>query len=164
MSGDPGDLANLRDLSIPAPVSFWPPAPGIWIALAALAAVLAIVLWRWVLRYRAAAYRRAALAELREIAAAIGSGDGDAATRVSAVMKRVAMVEYGRERVASLTGKAWLDFEADIGAGSDTSAIRTLLADARDGHGKADPAELRLMVAQAVRWVGHHRLPAASEA
>ena len=28
---DPGDLANMADLALPEPISFWPPAAGIWI-------------------------------------------------------------------------------------------------------------------------------------
>lgn len=163
MSGDPGDLANLRDLALPAPVSFWPPAIGIWIVAAASLAMLGIVLWLALRRYRALAYRREAIAELGGIAAASGPGDPDAAARVSAVMKRVAMVDYGRERVASLTGKAWLDFLADAAPGSDTTAIRNALA-ASYGAEAPDPAAPHLLVAQATGWVRRHRVPAASEA
>lgn len=58
-------LAPLRE---PAPVSWWPPAPGWWIlAVCALIAVLALA--RWLLRrYRAGAPLRAAKRELAALA------------------------------------------------------------------------------------------------
>ena len=47
-------LAQLADIHLPEPVSFWPPAIGWWI-LAALALVLLIILFR-----KFASYRRSA--------------------------------------------------------------------------------------------------------
>ncbi|HMO28917.1 DUF4381 domain-containing protein [Enterovirga sp.] len=161
MSGDPGDLAHLRDLALPAPISFWPPAAGTWIVVAAGLAVLGIVLWRARRHYHAMAYRRAAIAELGEIAAA---GGPDMAGRLSAVMKRVAMVEYGRERVASLTGKVWLDFVAETASGADTMALRRFLATSCIAPRMPSPAERRFLAAQASGWVRAHRVPAAGEA
>lgn len=161
MSGDPGDLSHLRDLALPAPISFWPPAAGTWIVAAAGLAMLGIALWRARRHYHAMAYRRAALAELGEIAAA---GGPDMAGRLSAVMKRVAMVEYGRGRVASLTGKAWLDFVAETASGADTMALRRFLAGSCAAPQAPPPAERHFLAAQASGWVRAHRLPAASEA
>lgn len=161
MSGDPGDLAHLRDLALPAPVSLWPPAMGAWIVAAAGLAMLAIVLWRGIRHYRAMAYRRAAVAELGEIAAA---GGPDMAGRLSAVMKRVAMVEYGRGRVASLTGKAWLDFVAETASGADTMALRRFLAASCAAPQAPSSAGRRFLAAQAAGWVRAHRVPAAPEA
>lgn len=161
MSGDPGDLAHLRDLALPAQVSFWPPAMGTWIVAAAVLAMLGIVLWRARQHYRAMAYRREAVAELGRLAAA---GGPDMAVRVSAVMKRVAMVEYGRGRVASLTGKAWLDFVAETASGADTMALRRFLATSCAAPQAPSPAERHFLAAQASGWVRAHRVPAAPEA
>ena len=38
MTGDPADLANLRDIVMPAAIPWWPLAPGIWILVAGLLA------------------------------------------------------------------------------------------------------------------------------
>lgn len=157
---DAGDLANLRDLSLPPQVSFWPPAAGVWIVAGAALAALAIVLWRGAQRYRAAAYKRAALDELR----AIRLDDPDLVERVSAVLKRVAMVGYGRERVASLTGKAWADFIAAADAGFDTGSLRQHLANVYDTRHAADASERRQVVAQAMQWVRARPSPAVGEA
>jgi hypothetical protein len=95
------------------------------------------------------------------ILARVGQDGFDVAASVSAVMKRVAMVEYGRTSVAYLTGNAWLDFLAHAGSGHDTSTIRTLLATSRDGGTQPDTDRLQHLVAQAKRWVRHHRTAAA---
>ena len=148
MTADPGDLANLRDLAMPAPVSFWPPAVGVWILAAGLCALLAVALWRAVRRYRASAYRRAAVAELGAIAA----GAPGAAEKVSAILKRVAMVDYGRPRVASLTGAAWADFITANG-GTDAAVIGQALTGAFDARRAPDPSAHQRLVAAATRWV-----------
>ena len=38
--GDPGSLQNLNDIVAPAPVAWWPPAPGWWMLAALLATLL----------------------------------------------------------------------------------------------------------------------------
>lgn len=101
MSGDPGDLANLADLVLPPAISFWPPAAGVWIVGGTAVAAVAVACWRGWQRYRADAYLRRALVELGKVSSA---------EQVSAVLKRAAMVAYGRERVASLTGAGWTSF------------------------------------------------------
>lgn len=118
MSADPGDLANLADLALPPPVSFWPPAIGVWIVAITALAALAIFCWRALIRYRADAYLRRAAAEIDAIADPSSVPDA-----VSAILKRAAMVGYGRERVASLTGAAWTDFLAASAPPGDAFAF-----------------------------------------
>ena len=96
MTDDPGSLDKLHDLALPDPVSLWPPAAGIVVVALALLAVLAILGWRAAARYRANAYRRAALAAL----GATSHDDRAAVEAVSAVLKRAALVAYPRPQVA----------------------------------------------------------------
>ena len=107
MSADPADLSNLHDIALPAPVSYWPPAPGWWILGFALLAVTLILIARLVAHHRRNAYRRAALRELDAIGPAV---DSASAVCISAVLKRAALVAFPREQVAGLTGPAWLAF------------------------------------------------------
>ncbi len=72
MSGDPGSLANLRDLALPPAMSVLAAGAGLWIVAAGLFAAIAIAAWRAIERYRANAYRRAALAEIDAMANAGG--------------------------------------------------------------------------------------------
>ena len=48
--GDP--LAELRDIHLPEAVSLWPLAPGWWLLLALIAAVLGLSIAVWLRRYR----------------------------------------------------------------------------------------------------------------
>jgi len=62
-------LANLRDIHLPDPVGWWPPAPGWWLLAILLLAILGGLLWWSIRRYRNNRYRREALAELAELQA-----------------------------------------------------------------------------------------------
>lgn len=101
--------AQLRDIHLPEPVSWWPPAPGWWIvALVTLAAlILALYLVR---RYlRRTRYRRLAIREL-EILMAREKDNRALLEKISALLRRVAIHAYGRQEVAPLSGTAWLAF------------------------------------------------------
>lgn len=104
MSSDPGDLANMADLTLPPAVSFWPLAPGVWIACGTVLAIFLVAGWKAIARYRADAYLREARAELARL------GSSPSIERVSEILKRAAMVAHGREKVASLTGQSWSGF------------------------------------------------------
>lgn len=95
-------LNMLEPVPEPTPVSLWPQTPG-WLVLGIAALALAVWGVRALrARYRARAYRRAALIELAQI-------NGDAA-QIATLLRRVALAGYPREQVAGLTGAGWLDF------------------------------------------------------
>ena len=144
---DPADLSNLRDLALPPEVSLWPPAPGWWIVAAAGLAAVVIVSVAAVARYRADAYRREALREL----------DSVEPCGISTVLKRAALAAWPREKVAALTGAAWLAF-------LDRSARTTAFTDGAGRHietltfgGTIDRASTDAARAAARIWVRRHR-------
>ena len=98
-------LAALRPLHPPAPVDWWPPAPGWWV-LAVLLLVLTGLGWWY---HRRTALRRAALKELRQLE----RNETDAtrlASGVNQLLRRVALACFPRRQVAALSGAAWLRF------------------------------------------------------
>lgn len=102
-------LADLKDIHLPDPVSWWPPAPGWWIALAlAMLLVLALVLFYqkvWKKRH----YRRLALQELEQLIAS----DSDATTLLEAVaslLRRTAMAGSSHAALARLQGREWQEY------------------------------------------------------
>ncbi len=106
---NPEDIP-LRDLHLPAPVGWWPPAPGWWLLMAIAAAGLLWFLWRAWQQWRRAAARRIAMAELKRYAGAYQQ-DGDLVTlakRLSELTRRAMLAYAPRDEVASLTGEAWL--------------------------------------------------------
>lgn len=152
---DQADLSHLADIVTPAPISWWPPAPGWWIVGAALLAILAILARHVYLRYRRNAYRRAAIAELSTITSV---ANGASLAAVSSILKRTALAVYPRGEVASLTGAAWLtfldqsagtdDFAKGPGAGLEQGALGMRVED-----GEAIRAAAR-------RWIARHRVEA----
>ena len=104
-----GSELPLRDIHLPDPVSWWPPAPGWWMLLTLLLvmALLGGYLYR---RYRRNALRRAAQRVLHRIGEDYRqSGDARVlAQQLSILLRRVSLSCYPRQEVAGLTGRAWL--------------------------------------------------------
>lgn len=159
MNSDPGSLNRLRDIAEPDAVSWWPPAIGWWILFAAILVGLVIIGFRMWLRYRADAYRRAAISALDS---ATTSAD------VSEILKRAALVAFPRSDVASLSGAAWCRWLGETGSASVPDSIQKALTagvfapEFDSGSGDlSNPVELREF---AESWIRNHRNPARSSA
>jgi hypothetical protein len=119
-------LAQLAPEHPPTVPAWWPPAPGWWIAAIILvaAAAGAVIWWRRPRRR----VRRVALRELRRIR----SADVDVmhtAQLVQNLLRRYALAAFGADRVARLSGDAWLRFVAEHGAeGLGGASGQSLLA------------------------------------
>ncbi len=105
-------IMDLRDIVIPEPVVFWPPAPFVWVLLGVTCLGMAVLIWRGVARWHARAYRREGLARLSQIEGRLHSrGEAEAALAdVSVLLKRVALAAFSRRLVAPLYGEGWLAF------------------------------------------------------
>ena len=106
---------QLRDIHLPEPISWWPPAPGWWLLLALIAlAVLTLLLSR---KLRA---RRRLEAELRsEIEQELAgirqryrenSNAVMLARDLSELLRRASISYYPMDHIAGLTGDDWLHF------------------------------------------------------
>ena len=100
----------LRDLHLPEPVGWWPPAPGWWVLLAVVLLGVLFVLHRVWVRWRADAARRTALKELARLESAWRAAPDPVllATRLSELLRRAMLAYAPRKEVAGLTGQAWL--------------------------------------------------------
>ncbi|MGH8353830.1 MAG: DUF4381 domain-containing protein [Pseudomonas sp.] len=113
-------LDKLEPLIAPAPLAWWPPAPGWWL----LAALLPLLLWGlwWLRRYLPLRRRReppeqpldplrqAALAELAQLRKPY---DGPAEIwlqQLNGLLKRLCRIHYPESRSHTLSGRAWLAF------------------------------------------------------
>ncbi|BAN27381.1 DUF4381 domain-containing protein [Caballeronia insecticola] len=108
----PAALQALHELPLPAPVSYAPQTIGwmfVAVLLVALALACAWLVWR---RYEKSRYRREALAELARIEAQLNDDATRAAalTQIAPLVKRTALAATSRERVAALSGAAWLAY------------------------------------------------------
>ena len=144
-------LDKLHDFYQPPPPPWTPQTVGWYVvfAIAGLIALWAIIhkLRRW----RANAYRRQALRELQTVPP----------DQFSALIKRTALSVWPREKVASLSGEAWLTFLNRTAAGElfrDSPANRVeevaIRAISLSGN---DEQLLRTATAE---WIRRHRVQA----
>lgn len=97
-------LAALRDIHLPEAVGLWPLAPAWW---AVMALGVAIVLgWAWWRRTQRRSPNRAALALVDDLSARFDQDQDRVAlaTGLSEVLRRIALVRFGREATARLHG------------------------------------------------------------
>ena len=101
----------LRDIHLPDPVGWWPPAPGWWGILALLVTLLllSILIRRLIRRGR---LKRSVLDTLNKLTEGYRkSEDGpELARELSVLLRRTSLTLYPRQQVASLTGEEWLAF------------------------------------------------------
>jgi len=116
MNPNPQQLLQLRDIHLPGPPAFWPPAPGWWALAALLLALLAwltVIAWR---RYRIRRQRRRVLSALARLEHDLASEPTpDALAQLSMLLRRLALTRFPRRHVAALTGMAWLHFLDESG-------------------------------------------------
>lgn len=131
-------LSQLAPAHAPPPADWWPPAPGWW----ALAIILILIIATLSYRYRrpAARVRRAALAELKLLERA-SIDDTELARRLAHLLRRYAVAQFGRDKVASLAGNHWIAFIIEHGAKAWTAdSGANLLRISYGGIGNAERA------------------------
>ena len=105
-------LAQLKDIHLPQAIDWWPPAIGWWmLVLIVLAVTVVALIWIW-RRYQSKAYRRQAETQLSQIRDRFQQqqDSGQLLSELSILLKRTCITRYGRDRVAGLAGKEWLQF------------------------------------------------------
>ena len=105
---EPNQL-TLRDIHLPDPIGWWPPAIGWWLlaVLVPLLCVLTLWLYKRITRKTAIKTAKKLLLKIK----LDGSIDEmDKLIALSAVIRRVAISISPRAETASLTGQAWLEY------------------------------------------------------
>jgi Domain of unknown function (DUF4381) len=122
-------LAKLHDIQLPAPIGWWPIAPG-WYLLLFLGIVLLTLLFYFAYRFyvNGRAKRRALqLLNTCEQDYRLHRNSQLACMKVSELLRRVALVYFPREQVASLRDEAWLAFLNKTVKGVDINQLRVYL-------------------------------------
>jgi hypothetical protein len=142
-------LDRLHDFSQPAPPSWAPQTIGWYVVFAVVGLLVAWLVVHAIRRWFANRYRRAALRKLALLPP----------TQFSALLKSTALAAWPRNRVASLTGVAWLEFLNKTGAGELFGAAPgnriEEIALRRAALSEQDEQKLRQLTAE---WVRRHRV------
>lgn len=99
-------LSQLRDIHLPEPGGFWPPAPGWWILAALVIALIAALVWWLWRRYQRNAWIRDARRELQQLSAD-ARADAEWFARLNALLKRCARQRYPDQQPHTLSGQQW---------------------------------------------------------
>ncbi len=146
-------MAQLRDIHMPEPGGFWPPAPGWWllaILVLALAIWLGVVLWRRHQRNRWIRDARRELAGLKATAQA----DNKWFAELNALLKRCARERYPESQPHTLSGHQWADFMLRTQPSLDKAEVESLV-NAAWSPAPQLPAETACRVAE--QWLGGRR-------
>ena len=105
-------LVNLKDIHLPPPVSFWPPAPGWWILALLLISTLFIGgVWLY-RKYKKSKPKTEALRILKDLQILYQNSHDELVSlrNLSNLLRRTALTYYDNDTVASLQGSSWLEF------------------------------------------------------
>ena len=105
----PVESLPLRDIHLPEPVSWWPPAPGWWLLLLLCATIIATLFLFKQFRQRRL-LRRTVIAELDRIKQQHDQNHDrvQLLKALSVLMRRASISYYPRSNSAGLTGEQWL--------------------------------------------------------
>jgi len=148
------DLSQLRDIHLPATVSWWPPAPGWWLLLGAAALAALGVVW-WLRHRRTNRWRRQALQELHGLRS-LPSEPQASVIGLSVLLRRVAVNQFPSRQVAALNGEAWLAFlDRTLGTSneftSDTGRVLATAPYVQDAQ--IAPQSLLALFDLSERWI-----------
>jgi hypothetical protein len=111
------DPSQLRDIHVQMGQTWWPPAPGWWLLVAALVGI-GLLLWRYDPRWRLyvplpiitlGTWRWEAAQALRALRRRLDDAPvKPIATELSELLRRIAMARHGRAACAGLHGEDWL--------------------------------------------------------
>ena len=152
MNDAPTSLDRLHDIVESPPVPWWPPAPG-WYVVFAIAAVAVtwsgLYIWK---QWRASAYRREALRELRA---------ANTPAEIAELLRRTALAIAPRSQIASLSGDSWTEWLDSSGSHRMPRPVRDLLAGSVYDPA-TQPTDIALIREYAETWIQRHRLPQAT--
>ena len=105
-------LINLKDIHLPPPVSFWPPAPGWWILSVLLISSLFIGGVWFYRQHKKRRPKTEALRILKDLQILYQNSQDEVVSlrNLSNLIRRTALTLYDIDAVASLQGSSWLEF------------------------------------------------------
>ena len=153
MQPDTLDLSGLRDIHTPEALStFWPPALGWWLLL--LLILLTPIILYFIHFYRLRSAKLYALKQLEILEQTAKADAGRYAEEVSKLLRRIALLRFGKDEVASLAEREWVDFLIKTGDLHLNKKLIDLFAYAPYAKGQVfAPESLAELKKAALAWI-----------
>ncbi len=144
----------LRDIHLPAAVSWWPPAPGWWIALGLCLLIALLLVWLKK-RSQRIIFQHEARKEFQQL---LQNYEEQHANRqqllrdLNALLRRTVLSYYPRKNVAGLTGKVWIEqLHSLSGTAAFDPQAQMLLTQA--AYMATPPEDLQPLIEQVKNWI-----------
>ena len=103
------DLSGLRDIHLPDIPSVWPLPMRFWIVLFAVVSCVFLCRFLWLYVHRITA-KKYANREVESLTSRFSGNNYKIAVEICLLLRRIAVMKFGRENVADLSGKKWRQF------------------------------------------------------
>lgn len=155
-------LAQLKDIHLPGAIGWWPLAPGWYLLSTLLTLLLCLALYLAYKRYKNGLAKKQALQLLARYQQQYNK-EGNAqltSALISELLKRVALVYYPREQVASMYGEQWLEFLNHSSNNIDFNQVRAMLLDSPFKRGER--TDLAPLIGCAQLWIKQRGTPCSN--
>lgn len=160
--GKPNPLAQLKDVHLPDSIGWWPLAPG-WYLLMFVILTLVLIAALWIHKKRLYAKpKNQAIALLNTYKMEYEKEQNSQLTssRISELLRRVALVYFPRAEVASLHGTDWLNFLNQTAKDVDFNAVQSMLLDSP--FKTSETINLNPLIHNAEQWIKQRKIPCLS--
>lgn len=152
-------LAQLKDIHLPDPISWWPLAPG-WYMVMVI--ILLMIFALFYLAYKRKINAKPKLQALDLLASYKQHYEQEGNTqvtsaRVSELLRRVALVYYPRGQVASLHGESWIHFLNQTSKGVDFTPVQAMLLESP--FKKGENINLKPLLTRTELWIKQRGVP-----
>jgi len=148
-------VAGLIDIPLPTAITLWPATWTSRIVIALLISAALLATWRFVRRWHANRYRRAALAELDQLLRSPNTGTASADAALALLVRRTALAAFPRDKIAPLAGRAWLAFlDQSYGGDEFSNGVGRVLETAP--YARPHPENVTPLAELVRRWIQTH--------
>ena len=139
----------------PVRVSYWPLQPGWYLLIAIVLILLLLMVWKRYKRWLKDAYKREAIKSVQTL-----SNDKDFFFQLNQIIKAVAINSYGREKVASLSGKEWTTFlqkseEAVVFSSNVLKSLESQQYQERENQTENSVIDMHKL--ESIKWIKKHK-------
>jgi hypothetical protein len=153
----PPSQLPLKDLHLPDPINWFPPAIGWWLVIVLIPVLIALLYWSYQ-RFT----RKTALKSAKILLTTIKTSPMDNTQKLaelSALLRRVAMSVAPRAETAGLTGQAWLAFlDRSLTGSPFTKGVGQCLASAPYRPSAPSEQEISQLISLCEDWLKAQKL------